>query len=922
MQVSDLGAYGAPAALVEVWADAVRDLTDIQERAVREGALDGDTNLLVVAPTSSGKTFVGEMAATSSAYSRRRHSIFIVPFRALAEEHFHLFRERYGELLSVVISTGDWSEFDADIRDGAFNLAVMTYEKLMGFLVHQPALIARCTALVIDEVQSLADVGRGADLELLLTRVLLEEQSPQVVALSASLDELNDLDRWLQAKLVMSDERPIPLTQAVCDPSGMVSMLGEGGSVIRERLVPCQLDRDQLVLAACQKFVGEGKQVIVFRSTISKVLETARALRGRFPAVGLSQTLGERLSDLDESEGVAELRQCLASRVAFHNADLTYAERRMAEEAFRSGDAKALVSTTTLSMGVNLPSDVVVVADSRRPQFERGRWRQEELRVSEYRNAAGRAGRLGQHTEGFSLFLADNSIEHRQLVDIYLLGHVEPVESQIPRRPFADVVFNILCAELAHDEAGVVNFISSTLAYRTFYERTEGGLTAVREGVRQAVDECLATGLVVVDEGVLRPTEVGKVLAGAGLSLATSVRLAGLLPPMDGKSLSKKDVVFEVASCEEVGDRPWPPRRRDPRPGLAPDASGCGFASRLPTLLARPLLTREEAKSLVRSKCLLEWMAGTDRRVISRAFRDLGAAPARVQTLGKNAAWLLETLAAAARVGGRDPAVIAEVREAALEARYGLPAALAPLARLQVQGISREQLLSVYERDREARLHDPEVILETEPEKFEGVLSTLQVARLKAAIVAEIEESMRRRRAGHVARAEQADLPVRLVDALYAAGGRALEQAVADALTHLGLAAKRLVRQPHGEEDIQLTHESGTVVISVTASDDDARPIKWRKAREVLGTGAGLNPVNYVCMGRPGFESLAEHKASEIARETGPRRLLLVPIPILAEVVVRCSEGRMQVTEVADLLAGAQGVLRGEDLPDNALGDE
>jgi hypothetical protein len=44
-------------------------------------------------------------------------------------------RERYGDLLSVVISTSDWTEFDGDIRAGSFNLAVMTYEKLMGFLV-------------------------------------------------------------------------------------------------------------------------------------------------------------------------------------------------------------------------------------------------------------------------------------------------------------------------------------------------------------------------------------------------------------------------------------------------------------------------------------------------------------------------------------------------------------------------------------------------------------------------------------------------------------------------------------------------------------------------------------------------------------------------------------------------------------------
>ncbi len=102
-----------------MWKKHIPELTDIQEKAVRAGILDGVGNVLAVAPTSSGKTFIGEMAAATSAYTHRRHAIFIVPFRALAEEHFELFRERYGELLSVVMSTSDHTESDVDIRTGA-----------------------------------------------------------------------------------------------------------------------------------------------------------------------------------------------------------------------------------------------------------------------------------------------------------------------------------------------------------------------------------------------------------------------------------------------------------------------------------------------------------------------------------------------------------------------------------------------------------------------------------------------------------------------------------------------------------------------------------------------------------------------------------------------------------------------------------
>ena len=225
LTVSELALFGASPELVDVWGAHVSELTDVQEKAVRAGVLDGQSNLLVVAPTSSGKTFVGALAATTSAYTKRQHAIFIVPFRALADEHYDLFRMRYGDLLAVVVSTSDWTEFDADIRTGSFNLAVMTYQKLMSLVAQQPGLLGRCTTVVIDEVQSLSDAERGSRLEVLLTQIMLADHPPQIVALSASLDEMNHLDTWLKAILVASAERPIPLTQSVCAPSGSAIVL-------------------------------------------------------------------------------------------------------------------------------------------------------------------------------------------------------------------------------------------------------------------------------------------------------------------------------------------------------------------------------------------------------------------------------------------------------------------------------------------------------------------------------------------------------------------------------------------------------------------------------------------------------------------------------------------------------------------------
>ena len=342
------------------------------------GILSSRENLLAVAPTSSGKTLIGEIAATTSAFMRRRHAIFIVPFRALAEEHFALFRQRYGDLLTVALSTSDHQEFDSDIRAGNVNLSVMTYEKLTGFLVQQPNLFGRCSTLVVDEVQSMSQPTRGANLEIMLTQAMRVAEPPQIIALSASLDDLHEIHIWLKAKAIISSERPVPLTECVCVPSGH-AILADKTTV---QLVAPSRDREDLILALASKVVEEDKQVVIFRSTVSKVHETADALRDRLAAPGLAQHIGAGLNELDDSESVDSLRLCLASRVGFHNADLTYPERQLVEEAFRTGHARALVATTTLASGVNLPTDVVVVADSTRPVPVPGGWEYLGLGVS------------------------------------------------------------------------------------------------------------------------------------------------------------------------------------------------------------------------------------------------------------------------------------------------------------------------------------------------------------------------------------------------------------------------------------------------------------------------------------------------------------------------------------------------------------
>ena len=107
-------------------------------------------------------------------------------------------------------------------------------------------------------------------------------------------------------------------------------------------------------------------------------------------------------------------------------------------------------------------------------------------------------------------------------------------------------------------------------------------------------------------------------------------------------------------------------------------------------------------------------------------------------------------------------------------------------------------------------------------------------------------------------------------------------------------------------------------MVSVTASQSDQKPVTWNKAKEVLAQGAGQNPVNCVCVARPRFEALAELQAGRIAREKGSRSILLVTVPVLAEIVSRVGEGRLSVDDFDRLMVEGRGLLAVEEVPDAA----
>ncbi len=114
MKIKDLKNYGIPSYILNIWKKQPSPyLLPLQEEAIKKyGILNGNDNLLIIAPTSSGKSFIGEMAAISRVIHHKK-IIYLVPLRSPAEEKYRHFQNLYNSHGSeTVISTRNHREED------------------------------------------------------------------------------------------------------------------------------------------------------------------------------------------------------------------------------------------------------------------------------------------------------------------------------------------------------------------------------------------------------------------------------------------------------------------------------------------------------------------------------------------------------------------------------------------------------------------------------------------------------------------------------------------------------------------------------------------------------------------------------------------------------------------------------------------
>jgi len=432
-----------------------------------------------------------------------KKAAFLLPYRALVNEKYEEFTARYRQAgVRVVRCSGDATDGIGPVLAGRYDLGFFTYETFLNLALGSSRHLTQLGLVVVDEGQFITDPHRGITVELIFALLLRARErgiQPQLVILSAVIGNLNSFDRWLNVPLLVSRERPVPLIEGVLDRRGTFQFVDADGTTKTEALLPAHRitqRRDKpssqdVIVPLAQQLVGQGEKLLIFRNMRGPAQGCVKYLAHELNLAPATSIL-DALPTHDLTGASQDLRECLAGGTAFHNTNLLSAEREAVEKGYRSreGGIHALVATTTLAAGINTPASTVVLAEN---EFvgEDGR----PFTVAEYKNMAGRAGRLGYNEIGKSIIFADTPMERAQLFQRYVLGVPEDVRSSFQQRNLPTWTLRLLSQVRGVRDTDIPGLLVNTFGGYSASRANPQWIQIVQREVTILVDRMLQAGL-------------------------------------------------------------------------------------------------------------------------------------------------------------------------------------------------------------------------------------------------------------------------------------------------------------------------------------------------------------------------------------------------------------------------------------------
>jgi hypothetical protein len=411
---------------------------------------------VITVPTGAGKGLLAELAVVDAL--QHGWVLYLAPTNALcAQVSDQLKQALQGTAtaeVDVFYGTLEYTE-ERPVFERRHKVLVITPEKALLLLKRESDEFSRCSLAVLDECHILGERIRGDIAEMVLAFAMAKNPDMRIVMMSALVSDGDDLARWLEgttgraAAHIASSWRPTRIarltvlpdwpTRSTTHAGRRANVCSVGVRVFGDPASPWRTDtplyqwptdirvewrasermpwRNQVSRKLAEAFATDGIATLLI---MLKNRHHAFSVAGKFtadlptrPSADLEEDALYRLA-LYELGTASALEQLIDERgIAVHTSAMLDCERRVAELAFRRGRAIALAATPTLSQGLNLVAEAVVICGTEFSQYGEFELTSDDLgraSLAQVLNAAGRAARASVACRGATVIVPDRAL--------------------------------------------------------------------------------------------------------------------------------------------------------------------------------------------------------------------------------------------------------------------------------------------------------------------------------------------------------------------------------------------------------------------------------------------------------------------------------------------------------------------------------
>ncbi|ADC47531.1 DEAD/DEAH box helicase domain-containing protein [Methanobrevibacter ruminantium M1] len=511
----------------------IKEFNPAQKAVIESGYLENDKNYIIAIPTASGKTVLGVMAALQSILSGGK-AVYAAPLISIQNEKVKEFKkfEEHG------ISVGK--------HPSSSDLSIMVFESFDVLTRFSWDVLRDVDTIIIDEFHMIGEYSRGPTIECAITRAKIINPNLRIIALSATLENMSEIENWLDATVIEHDYRPVPLNKDVLDTE-MFNTKNKNDVVVKVIEKAIEDDSQALSFVSTRRFTESLANYVAEK--LKK--KTTDEQKKRFKEVA------DKILEVPEKKGSRPTSTCLKlaesceNGAVFHHAGLFSEQKEIIEEEFRNGNILMIAATPSLMYGVNLPSKYVVIRDytrwtSQGPQA---------IPVFDYEQMSGRAGRPQYDNAGYSYLIAKSMEEASTLEERYIYGDIEPTNSKLIENK--DAVFRQIIAQVASTISKTPEDLEDFFK-KTFYgyQMTNNSSMSffaeesLKFEIQNALEFLLQNQILQATPSGLKTTALGNLIAKSNYTVETAVKVKEYANLVD--QFSAEELIYHLAQTPDM----------------------------------------------------------------------------------------------------------------------------------------------------------------------------------------------------------------------------------------------------------------------------------------------------------------------------------------------------------------------------------